>query len=237
MPITRQAIIENTGTSGEAVAGSVVTDISSLSLQPGDILIVWAGFGNGSTDRNFDISGNNSGAFQEINDLYANKSNDVNAAAAYQIVGGTADTTITVTVNDGINPIANAQLAIQILHYRGVNPTTPMDVAAIGVSGVDTAVSDPGAITPVTTGAKIIALYACSNQTPGDWTAPGNISNFDQIANASRALIGSGDADWSGGTFNPDAATKAVDNRDTWAAITLALRPALAAARSYGFIF
>ena len=96
-------------------------------------------------------------------------------------------------------------------------------------------VADPPALTPVTAGTKIAAVYAGSQQSSTLYGAPSGIGNFSQArvttgTGGKHAIVAVGDADWTSGAFNPavpsanDTGTSNTNN--SWAALTLALRPA-----------
>jgi hypothetical protein len=178
------------------------------------------------------VSGIQAGAYAIQQDLYANSTADVNLWVwESPAQGATPDTSFTFTGLSASTPYAYA-----VLRYSGVN-STANDVAAAGATGTSTVrasnPNQPPAITPVTTSAKIVAIYATAiNATNTTYTTlPANISNFTQANDGGATpviMVAVGDADWSGsGAFTPDPAyASGGSSSNAWAAATLALRPA-----------
>jgi hypothetical protein len=170
--------------------------------------------------------GNNGGAgdHARTSTLYSNDTNDTNAGVFLIRQGATLDTQVDLTGLGAASPFS-----VTLFQYRGVNTTTPQDVTATTATGINTDRADPAAITPVTSGAKIVVCYAASQGTLTAWTAPGDVSNFVQQAASSKARAACGDKAWTSGAFDPAALTGGTGSAsDSWAAVTLALRPAVA---------
>lgn len=187
----------------------------------GDLVIVY--FGTGSTvDRNLVVSG-----YTEVTELYSNDGADTNLVAAYKFMGGTPDTSFTLT-GGTLNTADAGVVAVQV--WRGVNTTTPLDVTSTTATGTNSVRCNPPAITPVTSGAVIVAggsgAHAIGAQTysSSDLTAFRSVGTDDN----NDATIGLGYKVWTSGAFDPAQFTfSAGDNLAySWAAVTLALRPA-----------
>ena len=161
--------------------------------------------------------------YTRIAGLFANDTNDTNLAVAYKIMGAVPDTLVTVTAST-----TGRLVAIYVL--RGVDETTPMDVAATTATGTNSRVANPPAITPVTTGAVVLAIGANAyiDATFPVFTAPG-LTDFvsGSFDGPLDGAIGAGTFAWTSGAYDPAAFTIAgTTTADSWAAFTLALRPA-----------
>jgi hypothetical protein len=191
----------------------------------GDLVI--ALFVTGSnTDRTLSITDGSTDYTLIASELYSNGStSDTNLRAAYKFMGVTPDTSVTFGAT-GNNQDAGAM----IVHvWRGVDPTTPLDVAAVTATGTGTARPNPAAITPTTTGAVVIVACGGGSGTSTTFTMSG-LSNFLTIAQADSfdATAGMGSFAWTSGSYDPAASTTGNTNAgNSWAAITLALRPAV----------
>lgn len=166
-------------------------------------------------------------------DLYVNDSSDVNFLVSYKLMGATPDASMTVPAADS----TARPIALTVHALRGVDTTTPLDVTPSTASAGNTGIVDPPSITPVTPGAWIlvaggVAVFASEN--PDALAHGGDLSNatnhFRQaISNPNQAaLVGAGlKTDWVSGPFDPavwgGSSTAATAS---WAAATLALRPA-----------
>lgn len=213
-----------TGTTGSGTAagdGTAAIDVSSLALVQGDFIVLGINHGSATTDKDMSGSGNNSGAGTEVADLYANSTNDTNLWVGLFKQGATPDTTLTIS-----GMAASGGYAYALSVWRGVDQSTPQDVAAVTATGATSDLADPPAITPVTAGARIVAVYAASQGTATAWTAPTDVNDFAQVGlNKSRA--GMGNIQWTGGAFDPAAVGEGnASASNSWAAVSMALRPA-----------
>jgi len=129
---------------------------------------------------------------------------------------------------------SQAAMGGTIFVFRGVDTSTPFDVARVQASATAAARPNPGAITPTTAGAWIVALGAAATTTASVLTNPGDLSattnHFRSAAQADTTdiVVGTGiKTDWSSGAFDPAVWTGNVAGGagDTWSAFTLALRP------------
>jgi len=219
MAIVRQGAL--TSLTGTSSLGSATLSLSGLTLAENDILIVAFVIGDATDNRDISASGNNSGALTELADLYANDTNDTNLWVGYAKQGATVDTSVTMSVSAG-----SQDYVAHVLQYRGVDTTTPIDVTTTTATGTNGDAANPPSITPVTSGAKIVAVYAASQGTLTAWTAPSDVSNFVQTASTDKGRIATADKDWTSGAFDPAVLTGGTGNADdSWAAATLALRP------------
>ena len=76
---------------------------------------------------------------------------DTSLQVSYKFMTSTPDTSITIPSTGNI---ADGQ-SRRVLVFRGVDPTTPLDVAAVSATGTGTTRFDAAAITPTTAGAFI----------------------------------------------------------------------------------
>ncbi len=196
------------------IAASVATD---------DLVI--AVFATGSTaDRTLAITS----GYTLINaELYANDATtDTNLRVAYKFMGGTPDTTTT------FGPTGNTADAgaMAVYVFRGVDLTTPLDVAAVAASGTDTSRANPPSILPVTAGAFIVCIGAAGHLGGADTFTSSDMTAFLTIGSndANDVTIGVGHKpDWVSGAFDAAAfGHTEVDNvAYSWAAMSIALRP------------
>lgn len=196
-----------------------LTGGSDTAPAAGDIVIVAYATGYPTSNTDVQVTG-----YTEIADLYANDTIDTNFGAFYKIMGSTPDTTISVSPTGGSGE--GGVVAIHV--WRGVNSTTPLDVATTTATGLNSCLPNPPAITPVTSGAVIIAMGG--SFLGGAVYQSSDLSNFrsDIFGSLRVANVGIGSKVWTGGTFDPAAWTFAGtdDTNYGWCACTIALRPA-----------
>ena len=211
------------GSSADTATIDVSGDISGsgLGMQTGDVIVVAFCLAE-NVDRDISGSGNNSGAATEIADLYSsNGVYDTNLWVGLFVQGATVDRTLTIS---GIGA-ALAPWVAQCEIWRGVN-ATPQDVAATTATGTGTDLANPPTITPVTSGSMVLGIYAAAQETYADWAGPANMGNFGNFVNG-NVRVGIGQSINSASAFDPDPVTGGNNGpNDTWAAVTLALRPA-----------
>jgi hypothetical protein len=158
---------------------------------------------------------------------------DCNFQTQYKFMGATPDASVSVP------PVSASSRAISctIFAFRGVNTTTPMDTTPTTNSGSGTGHANAPSILPVTPGAWIVVCCGAEVTTSTNlFVNPGDLSSVtNHFRTAVRdtttfdAVSGIGlKTDWTSGAFDPAVWTLA--NADTaaysWAACTLALRPA-----------
>lgn len=157
--------------------------------------------------------------------LRANSTYDTNLVSHYKIATG-SDTSISY---QGVGTLTDAGVMAVFL-FSGVNATTPLDVATVTASGNISGLPNPPAITPVTTGAWIVACGAGGNISNTGTFSCSNLSNFFSITSddTTDITIGVGTSVWTSGAFDPAAFTASFADSSTysWAAATVALRPA-----------
>lgn len=158
---------------------------------------------------------------------YGDDTYDCTIRVAYRFMPGTTETTCVLD-----DASATDRYAYTIHVYRGVDTSSPMDATAVSANGLNTLLADPPAITPVTAGAWIQASGAAARSGGTEQ----NFSSAELTAflastytSGNRSIVGSGYyTGWSSGAFDPAAfAYGGADSiASSWAAVTLALRPA-----------
>lgn len=216
-------IFSRNGTATSVVVS--LTDLTGgLDTQPstGDFVVIYFGTGS-NTDRNLLITT----GYTELVELYSNDDFDTNLAVFHKFMGATPDTSFTLDNGSGS---ADDALAVAVQVWRNVNSGTPFDVTRTLATGTNSVLCDPPAITPITNGAVIVSggagahdrgiqTYSSSDLT--DFLSGGNADLYD-------VTIGLGYHLWTSGSFNPAAFTFSNTSNISfsWAAVTLALRPA-----------
>lgn len=214
------------GASGSGDAADYTVSLTALSggigtaAQADDIVVVVTGFAQLS-DLN---PGPTTAGYTEVADLYANDNFDTNLSVAYKVMGATPDTSVTVTGSG-----SGTYGAATVVHvWRGVDTASPLDVSATTATGINGSEIDSPAITPVTAGAVVLTcgLTAGSDALR---TAPTGYGHAVQAAGAaSRPSLGVvASKAWTAGAEDPGAWTGGTTSAfNSWAAVTLALRPA-----------
>lgn len=210
------------GTTDRTITLTSLTGGIASAPAAGDLVIVY--FGTGSTaDRNLVVSG-----YTEIAELYSNDTYDTNLVAAYKFMGGTPDTSFTLTGGTLSTADAGA-VAVQV--WRGVNTVTTFDVTSTTATGINSVLCDPPAITPTTPGSIIVSGGAGAHDGENAETySSSNLTAFVSVGagDTNAVTIGLGYNAWTSGAFNPAQFTFSdTDSTEfSWAAVTLALRPA-----------
>jgi hypothetical protein len=159
-------------------------------------------------------------------ELFADDNSDTNLRVAYKFMGGTPDTDTT------FGPTNNAAWsgAMAVYVFRGVDSTTPLDVAAVPATGIDSGIPNPAGITPTTAGAFIAVVGASAHTGATDTFTSSDLTDFQTIGQNDSIDVSLGighKPDWTSGEFNPAAfGFTQLDNvAYSWAAMSIALRP------------
>lgn len=217
--------LDETGNTGLGNA-TITVDLTPLSLQSGDLVVVFIGTAHisvrtcamssaGYTAIGTKVDGNGS-------------ANDSSSHIFFKSMGGSPDTSV-VVASSGSSGVAHV---VRVRAYRSVNGT-PIDVTEVASIGANTVAANPNAITPVTDNALIVAFGVGARASgPTDTYASADLANFttDQYTNGSyNAVWGIGHKVWrtGDGAFNAAAWTGATGTTgDSWGAKAFALRPA-----------
>jgi len=150
---------------------------------------------------------------------------DTNVQTSYKRMGSTPDTTV--TVPGSANNADGLAYAIQV--FRGVDTTTAEDVAATYATGTGDNKPNPAAITPVTSGAWILA---CGGGTASNGTTLYTTATLSGFLSANGAdtndgTVGVGYFEWTSGPYDPVAfgGGGSTNTANSWGATTIALRP------------
>jgi len=222
-----------TGTKAGATSGNTTLSLTALTggsnaaAAAGDIVI--AVFATGSAaDRTLAITDGTTAYTLIGAELYANgTSYDTNLRVAYKVLTG-ADATVTFGPT-GNNADAGA-MAVHV--WRGISASNPIDVTTTTATGTASGKPNGAAITPVTSGAVILVAGGAAAATGAAFTQSGaELSNFRSATSVDTndAMVGIGSKAWTSGAFDPVVWTGGTANAaDSWAAITVALRPFVA---------
>jgi hypothetical protein len=207
-----------------ALNGSLTGGIAS-AVAAGDLVI--AAFATGSAaDRTLAITDGTTGYTLIDSELHANDTEQTNLRVAYKFMGGTPDASTTFGPTGNI---ADAG-AMAVYVFRGVDTSTPLDVAAVPATALNTQLANPGPITPTTAGAYIVCVGAGAREGLGDFSSS-DLTDFRTQSGSNDTndiTLGVGHKpDWASGEFNPAAWTHSVGDsvNYSWAAMTIALRP------------
>ncbi len=220
------------GKAGATTGNTTITLNSGLndgiasSVSAGDLVI--AVFGTGATaNRTLAITDGSTGYTLVDSELYQDDTLDTNLRVAYKFMGGTPDTTTTFGPTGAVEDSG----AMAVYVFRGVDPTTPLDVAAVSGQAADTSRVVPPDITPSTAGAYVVTVGAAAHNGGVDTFTSTDLVDFwtqGGTNDTNDVTLGVGHQNnWSSGATN--YATWGHSQTDStsfsWAAITLALRP------------
>lgn len=191
-------------------------------LQDDVVLLAW-GRSTSAADATMTIS---SSGWTKTHDLFQTDTRCANLGFGWKAMGPTPDTSV---VTDGPGATTDGGCLIA-LAWRYVNPTTPFDVTTVTVTAGDTALGDPGAITPTSVGAVIGTIVGSTGDiTPAALNAPSGMTGCGAVVSggSSRGFrIGTARIGWTSGAYDPAAVTSSESGTtDSTAAITYALKP------------
>ena len=184
----------------------------------GDLVIVTYGIASaGGATPSITSSG-----YTSVASISSDSTYDTNQIVQYKIMGGTPDASIDFS---GTSSTANAGIvAIQV--WRGVDPSTPMDVTATTATGT-TGQPLPPAITPTTAGAMIAIFGIAAGNTATTLTTGLSNSSAAIRTDTNSVAVAYGSFAWLSGTYTPTRfGGNSTSATYSWAAVTLALRPA-----------
>lgn len=194
-----------------------------------DLVIITYAIGS-TADRSLAIR--NTGATDYTlmgSELYQNDTFDSNQRTAYRFMPVTPETqfVLTETVTGGTGNAADAgEYTVHV--FRGVDLTTPMDVAVVTAGAIDASAVNAAAITPTTAGAWIYASGAAASTTGSTMTSS-DLTAFKAgtTVGTNDISLGAGYKVWTSGAFDPAALGNipAGTTANSWTAITAALRP------------
>ena len=168
--------------------------------------------------------------YVELAELYANSNYDINLSVSWKRMGVTPDTNIIFSTTGGT--AYGITVAVQV--WRGVDEGTTFDATSTTATGTGSGALNAPAITATTDGSVILVAGGMGGrQGAQTFTAP-ELLNFLTVGyNASQdSSVGLGSFAWTSGSYDPSAWGFSVtpDGTGGWAAVTMALRPAMTAA-------
>lgn len=200
-----------TDASGSLSLTSLTGGIASAPAQ--DDVVIVAVAGSDSSDIDIAISG-----YTEAADLYANSfAIDTNLGVFLKVMGGTPDTSV--TIPSMVSPAAVAYV------LRGVDTTTPQDVAATTATKTSSGIPDPPSITTATDDAWVLAISA--TMAAGTYVAPSGYSNTAKEERDQMNVMVASKLVATAGSENP-AVWSGIGSDSfffTCASVTMALRP------------
>lgn len=218
------ATATSAGNTDVSVSLTALTGGSDSAPSNGDLIIFAYNIAD-ADNADLDLACNTAG-FAEIADLFGNGTNDANLGVFWKIHNG--DTAVV-----GEGSLGGTDTAIQgvAMVFRGVNTTTPFDVASTTNQGTTGGNPDPPSIDWSTAGAWVVIVGANAHtaNTDGTFTAPTNYTtDFLTVGNQDTAdgIIGMGYRTNPADPENPGAMTSSA-TATGWCAVTMALRPSL----------
>lgn len=213
--------------SGNSAAYNVsltsLTGGAGSSAQSGDLVVVATGFVQVSNLN----PGVGTAGYAEVADLYQNDTRDANLSANWKIMGGSPDTAVNCL---GSGSATNGSVCV-VQVWRNVDQANPLDVVSTTAQLNNSAIPNSPAITPITSGAVVISAgLGTGAAVDTSVTAPTGYGNQVDISvdPSNAATVGIASKSWSGSGAEDPAAwtTWTTTTSDSWAAVTLALRPA-----------
>lgn len=208
-----------------SLSGALTGGIAS-SPSAGDFCIV-SYCATGAADRSGRSVSNAIGEFNLLYTVYVNDINDTSMTVKYKFLESPIDYNI---IAGAISSSSNG-INVSIQVFRGVNVTTPFDVTSVSASALNTALADPGSITPTTAG-SVIGMFAAGGMGASISTAFTS-SDYDTFTAVTRSAplrslaTAFGRKAWTSGAFNATAlGGPSVNTADSNAYVTFALRPA-----------
>lgn len=212
----------------QVISLTSLTGGSRSSVADGDIVIA-AYQASVNSDLTLVIEDPSASAYTLIgSEAYVNNGSDTNLRVAYKIMGSTPDASVTFKTTSGTS---NNSRIHTVYVFSGVDTTTPMDVTPTSSSAGNTVLVNPAAITPVTSGATVVAVGAGGHQRGTHTFSSSDLSDFYSEGHNTLfdATSGIGHIpNWTSGAVDPAAWTfsSTTLNTYTYASITFALRPA-----------
>jgi hypothetical protein len=223
-----QLVGYTTGTKAGSTSGTTTLSLTALTggigtaAQAGDLVVAFysVSIAAASGDQTFSITDGTT-EYSLITEVYAPGSYSANLRVAYKVMGGTPDTTTTF----GPTTSGNSAGAMAVYVFRGVNASTPVDVAAVVATGT-TGTADPGGVTPATSGAFVVMAASFGSIVTGNMGQGGDLTSFTSTLGNDLidTTLGVGISGPTSSAFNPAALTDS-QTHSTWGSVTFALRP------------
>lgn len=199
----------------------------------GDFVVASFGTGSGSAeDGTLSITDGTNPYTLMGSELFSSDNRSSNLRVGYKFI--TADTAVTFGPTSDVDHAG----AMSVRVYRGVDTSSPMDVAVVTATGINTAIPNPAAITPTTAGAYIGVVASNGHRRFADTPvmSASDLTAFHYINSDDNedCTLGAGHVAWTSGAFDPAVwgwtGTDSV--AESWCAVTYALRPSAGAVGS-----
>ena len=119
-----------------------------------------------------------SAGWTEAHDLYANSTSDANLAVYYKKMGSSPDTSFQLS----IPAMSGHSYAVAVQVFRGVDTTSPLDVASTTATGTTTVLVDPPAATQPVTSVNCLVLIGGGAHANGTQTFGASyLTNFRTV--------------------------------------------------------
>lgn len=207
-------------TAGTSTSGATISATIPDGTQAGDfILVVHTAYA--ITDLDMSLSDT---SYNKAADLYANNTYDANLGVHWKISDGT-EAAIALPGGEGFR---TAACAVQV--WRGVDPMHPLDVPPVTATGVATWKAVSPDISTITPGSLVVLSVGVTISSSATLIAPSGFSN-EVIYNSggtisARSGMASKYSPQSGVSLGGQWDSSSVGSQFSWAACTLALRPA-----------
>lgn len=202
---------------------TALTGGSGGALQENDLVVVFFGFTE-STPADPEVP-TLTGYTAAHAALSATNTAKSSLRTFYKFMGATPDTVVNLTADMATDQSGAAQARV----YRGVNTTTPMDVAATTATGDTNGLMNPPAITPSTVGAAVVTGgIVTSNSNLTSAQVVGELDDYGSSGGSHPEIgVWCGHLlNWTSGAVNPSTTGGNSSASFSWCAATLALRPA-----------
>lgn len=167
----------------------------------------------------------NTAGYTQLTQLNAADTFDANLRVAYKRMGGTPDTTVQVGPT-----LATTDAGFVTIHvFRGVDPTTPLDVTHTTATAANSGTPNPPAITPANANNVIYVVGSNGHGTTGTMTASYATAFLtgQNITPTNKTTMGAGyvTGQSAGVSYDPAVFTWSANvNTQGWCAYTLAIR-------------
>lgn len=161
---------------------------------------------------------------------YDTDSNASNFQVSYKVMGATPDTSVAIPASNA----TTSGVAYSIYVFRGINTTSPHDVTVVTTGGGNTGIANAAAITPVSSGAWIVAFAGAAVAAGAVFTNPAGMSTTTNHFRTATITTTTNDANigtalytaWASGVYDPAAFGGSTStNTGSWSAVTIALKP------------
>lgn len=165
--------VGQTSASGTLSASATTPTISLTSLTGGignrpienDFVVVAVSASSAGGGSDLDITMSSAG-WTEDQDLFANSTSDANLAVYYKKMGSSPDTSFQLSIPAS----ANHSYTVGVKVFRGVDTTTPLDVATTTSTGTTTVLVDPPAANAPSSASNLLLLIGGGAHTGGTRT-------------------------------------------------------------------